>query len=70
MKRLIFDLTKIPLPKCLFCMIAEVLHDQNIFTESNLGGWLSSYIQFNSGGHFSKCAAAAQRSGKVNHLKV
>ena len=40
MKRLIFDLTKIPLLKCLictYCLTAEVVHDHNLLTESNLG---------------------------------
>ena len=34
-------------------VIVEVLNDQNLFTESHLGGWFSSYVQFYSGGHFS-----------------
>ena len=61
-----------PLLKCLICfyrLIAEVLHDENLFTESNLGDWFSSYVQFYSGGHLSERAAAARGSGKVNHLK-
>ena len=33
-------------------LIAEVLNDQNLFTESNLANWFSSYVQFCSGGHF------------------
>ena len=37
----------------------EVLNDQNLFTESNLVDWFSSYVQFCSGGHFSKRAEAA-----------
>ena len=44
-----FDLTKIPFLKCLisiYCLIVEVLNDQNLSTESNLDGWLSSYVQF------------------------
>ena len=27
------------------CLIAEVLYNQNLFTESNLGDWFSSYVQ-------------------------
>ena len=71
MKRLIFDLTKLPLLKCLisiYRLTAEVFHNQNLFTESNFGDWFSSYVQFYSGGHSSERAAAARRSGKVNHL--
>ena len=48
-----FDLTKIPFLKCLisiYRLIVEILNDQNLFTESNLGDWISSYIQFYSGG--------------------
>ena len=62
MKRLVFDLTKIPFLKCLvsiYRLIVEVLNDQNLFTESKLGDWFSSYAQFYSGGHFSERAAAA-----------
>ena len=54
-KRLVFDLTKIPFLKLLIDisrLIAEVLNDQNLFTESNLVNWFSSYVQFCSGGHF------------------
>ena len=49
MKRLVFDLTKIPFLKCLIStcrVIVDVLNDQNPFTESNLGYWSSSYVQF------------------------
>ena len=45
-KRLGFDLTKIPFLKCLisiYRLIAEVLDDQNLFTESNLGDWFSQF---------------------------
>ena len=60
-KRLIFDLTKIPFLKCLISIYSLiVLNDQNLFTESNLGDWFSSYVQFRSGGHFSERAAAAR----------
>ena len=51
MKRLVFDLTKIPGLKCLtsICrLIVEVLSDQNLSTESNLGDWfrvISSFFQ-------------------------
>ena len=63
MKRLVFDLTNISFLKCLigiYRLIIEVLNDQNLFTESNLGNWFSSYVQFYSGGHFSERAAAAR----------
>ena len=59
MKRLVFDLTKIPFLKRLISisrLIAEVLNDQNLLTESNLADRLSSYVQFCSGGHFSERA--------------
>ena len=62
-KRVVFDLTKIPLLKCLisiYCLVAEVLNYQNLFTESNLADWFSSYVQFYSGCHFSERAVAAQ----------
>ena len=36
----------------------EVLDDQNLFTESNLGNWFMSYVQFCSGLHFSERAEA------------
>ena len=48
-KRLVFDLTEIPFLKCLiniYRLIAKVLKDQNLFTESNLGHWFLSYVQF------------------------
>ena len=51
MKRLVFDLTKIPFVKRLTGtspLIAEVLNDQNLFTESNLANWIrvmSSFVQ-------------------------
>ena len=67
-KRLVFDLTEIPFLKRLIStcrLIVEVLNNQNLFTESNLGNWFSNYVQFYSGVHFSERAAA----GKVNHLK-
>ena len=59
-KRLVFDLTKTPFVKCLVSIIVAILNDQNLFTESNLGDWFSSYVQFYSGGHFSERAAAAR----------
>ena len=62
-KRLVFDLTKIPLLKRLIGisrLIAEAPNDQNLFTESNLANWFSSYVQFCSGGHFSERAEAAR----------
>ena len=72
MKRLAFDLTKIPFLKCLIDisrLIVEVLNDQNLFTESNLANWLLSYVQFCSGGHFPERAEAARQRGKMNHFK-
>ena len=50
-KRLVFDLTKIPFLKRLISiprLIVEVLNDQNLFTESNLANWfqvMSSLVQ-------------------------
>ena len=61
-KRLVFDLTKIPFLKRLISMprlTVEVLIDQNLFTESNLANWFSSYVQFCSSSHFSERAEAA-----------
>ena len=43
MKRLVFDLTKVPFLKSLISvsrLIVEVLNDQNLFTESN---WLIGF---------------------------
>ena len=67
------DLTKIPFLRRLISisrLIVEVLNDQNLFTESNLADWFSSYVQFCSGGHFSVRAEAARLRGKMNQLKV
>ena len=67
MKRLVCDLTKIPFFKRListYHLIFEVLNDQNLFTESNLVNWFSSYVQFCSGGHFSE-RAEAELLGRV-----
>ena len=41
-------------------LIFEILNDQNLLIESNLGDRFSSYVQFYSGGNFSEQAAAAQ----------
>ena len=63
MKRLVSDLTKIPFLKRLIgisCLIVEVLNDQNLFTESNLINWYSSYVEVCSDGHFSERAEAAR----------
>ena len=63
MKRLVFDLTKMPFLERLIGisrLIVEVLNNQNCFTESNLANWFSSYVQFCSGGHFSEPAEAAR----------
>ena len=73
MKRLVFDLTKIPFLKRLISissLIVEILNDQNLFTESNLTGWFSSYAQFSSDSHFSERAQAARWSGKMSHVKL
>ena len=62
MKRLVFDLTKIQFLKHLIGishLIVKVLDNQNLFTESNLANWFSSYVQFRSGGQFSERAEAA-----------
>ena len=61
-KHLVLNLTKIPFFKRLISiprLIFEVLNDQNLFTESNLANWFSSYVEFCSGGHFSERAEAA-----------
>ena len=71
MKRLVFDLTKIPSLKRLIGishLLVEVLNDQNLSTESNLANWFSSYVQFCSSGHFSERAEAARYCGKMNHI--
>ena len=65
MKRLeVFDLTKIPFLKYLigiYRLIVEVFNNQNRFTESNLGDWFSSYVQFYSGGRsFLRTSGAAR----------
>ena len=57
-ERLVFDLMKTPFLERLISislLIVEVLNDQNLFTESNLG-----YVKFCSGGHFSERAEAAR----------
>ena len=72
MKRLVFDLMKIPFLARLISisrLIVEVLNDQNLFTESNLPNWFSSDAQVFSGAHFSERAEAARWCGKMNHLK-
>ena len=67
MKRLVFDLTKIPFLKRLIGksrFVGEVLNDQDLYTESNLANWFSSYVQCCSGGHFSEQPEAARWCGK------
>ena len=62
-EHLVFDLTKMPFLKCLlniYCLILAVISDQNLFTESNMGDWFSSYVQFYPGSHFSERAAAVR----------
>ena len=49
-------------------LIVEILKNQNLFKESNLANWFSSYVQFCSGGHFSERAEAARKCGKMHHL--
>ena len=54
-KSLIFDLTKIPLSKCLvltYGLIAKVMHYQIIFTELILSYQFVSYVQFYLGSNF------------------
>ena len=48
MKRLVFDLTKIPFLKRLIGisrLIGEVLNNQNLITELNLANWFSIFVQ-------------------------
>ena len=55
-KRLVFDLPKIPFFKRLVNisrLIVQVLNNQNLFIESSLANWFSSYVQFCSSGNFS-----------------
>ena len=62
-KRLVFNLTKIPFLKRLIGisrLIVEVLDNQNLFTESNLANWFPTYVQFCSGSHLSEGAEAAR----------
>ena len=62
-QRLVFDLTKIPFLKRLIGisrLTVEFLDEQNLFTESNLANWFSSYVQFYSCGHFSERAEGAR----------
>ena len=50
MKRLAFDLTKIPFLKRLIGisrLIAEVLNDQNLLTESNLASFVQVVVSQN-----------------------
>ena len=49
--------------KCVYCLIAKVMHYQTLFTEMK-----SSDVQFYLGIHFPSSALAAHQSGKVNHL--
>ena len=71
-ERLVFDLTKIPFLKRLigiFRLIVEVLNNHNLFTETILANWFSSYVQFCPGGHFSERAEAARQWVKMSNLK-
>ena len=48
-KRLIFDLTKILLPKrsvLTYSLIAKVMHYQTLYTEWELSYYFLSYVQF------------------------
>ena len=73
MKRLVFDLTKIPFLKRLISisrLIVDVLNDQNLFTESNLVNWfqvMSRFVQVVISQNELKLLLG---SGKMNHLKV
>ena len=58
MKRLVFDLTFLKRLIGKSRLIVDVLNDQDLFTESNLANWFSSYVQLCSGGHFSERAEA------------
>ena len=63
MKRLVFDLTKIPFFKRLIDishLIFEVPNDHNLFTESNVANCFLSYVQFFSVVHFSEQAEVAR----------
>ena len=54
-KSLIFDLTKIPLPKRLiltYCLIAKVMLYQILFTELKSSYKFLSYVQVYLGSHF------------------
>ena len=53
-----FDSKEIPFLKGKY-QFSKVPNDQNLFTESNLVNWFSSYVLFCLGGHFSKRAEAA-----------
>ena len=60
-----------PFPKHLIDispLILSVPNDQNLFTESSLANWFSSYVRFCSGGHFSEGVEAARWCGKIYHL--
>ena len=62
-KILAIDLNENTIPQTFNQYISstvEVVNDQNLFTESNLADWFSSYVQFCSGGHFSERAEAAR----------
>ena len=62
-KILAIDLNENTIPQTFnqyISSIVEVVNDQNLFTESNLANWFSSYVQFCSGGHFSERAEAAR----------
>ena len=66
-KRLIFDLTRILLPKCLvltYSLIANVIHYQIIFSELKSSHWFLSYVQFYLSSHFPRWALAAHLSEK------
>ena len=43
-------------------LIVKVLKGQNLFTESNLGDWFSSYVQFYSGGHYQGYKITTQQA--------
>ena len=41
-------------------LLVEVFNDKNLYTQSNLAKWFSSYVKFCSGGHFSERAETTQ----------
>ena len=68
MKRLVFDLTKIPFLERLIGisrLIVEVLNDQNRLTELNMANWFSNYVQFCSD---QSCVQMVISQNELNQL--